>query len=165
MRRILILFVAALTLCLASCGTDAETEKKLDGTWVTTKNVNCQGLMLPMTIRLTLNNETKECQLSMSAAIEGVGDFINASVSGTWSATSDEILLETDSGNAKVELAPSFRVLAIAAGQDPAAVETEISNSARAELSRLLKFNVSDLTENSFVSKDDADTFVFTRRK
>lgn len=96
MKKLVYLFVSILMAAATSCGTksDAETEKKLDGTWVSTESENEDGVTMRYNETLILDASTHEFDQTLTLSAYAYGEYMSlgtVKLIGKWAASKKEI--------------------------------------------------------------------------
>lgn len=96
MKKLIYLFVSILMAAATSCGTksDAETEKKLDGTWVSIESENEDGVTMRYNETLILDASTHEFDQTLTLSAYAYGEYMSlgtVKLIGKWAASKKEI--------------------------------------------------------------------------
>ena len=153
------LMVSFVAIFATSCGitSDPETEKKLEGTWITEATEYEDGMRMKIVSKETfsLSGHVYEAQLSMMMTSPVRMDIGTVSYSGTWKAYKEGVECKID----KESLSFTFSNMLDAS--DKREMKQEIINGLEElDYTEGMRFT-SDITDQ-FTAKDDEDDTVMT---
>lgn len=157
-----ILTIVVISMFLSGCGLipDAETEKKLDGTWIQTEQIHEDGITWIMTETITYNADSHEFDSRLELDLTSPETMHIGSVkySGTWSASKEKLIGKID----KNSLRFSFSRL--------------LDRSDREEMKKMLMDGLKEgeyidggvivsLSDNAFELRDEEDNTLYKYRR